>query len=330
MEMKEFSEKVKKALEEYYGGDKQIEIKEIVKINGITRTGISVTEEGKDMTPTLYIDSHLKLYNKGVAFGRLIAEMVKVIDNDNLGGGFHAESFIYWEEAKKRIAYRLINAQKNEKMLKDVPYIRFLDMAVVFYYLLGNEEFGNASILIYNKHIECWGVSADDIYEEAKKNTCKMLPAGIESISQLMKNVLKSNIRKKAEECGLCKDEAFIDSIAESMIVQMTGGRQTSPLFVLTNHINYYGAACMLYDGVLKEFAQTWGTDLYILPSSVHEIVLIPDMGCEDVGFLKTMVSEVNDTQLAPDEVLSDTIYHYDRDTEDISIVSIPDVRARA
>ncbi|MBR6256293.1 MAG: hypothetical protein IKR23_02855 [Lachnospiraceae bacterium] len=323
MEIKEFSEKVKKALEEYYGGDKKIEIREIRKINGIIRTGICVTDPDKNITPTLYIEDHLKLYNEGVPFGRLIAEMIKAIDSDKLGGGFNTESFVYWEEARKRIAYRLINMQKNTELLKEVPYIRFLDMAVVFYYLLGDEEFGNASILIYNKHMECWNVTTEDLYDQAKENTCRLLPAGIESLSQLMKNVLKANIRKKAEESGLCRDDESIEDIADSMMEQMTGGGDTSPLFVLTNNINYYGAACLLYEGVLKEFADTLETDLYILPSSVHEIILLPDLGYEDAGFLKTMVSEVNDTQLSPDEVLSDTIYHYDRNTEDVRIVSI-------
>ena len=173
-------------------------------------------------------------------------------------------------------------------------------MAIVFYYLLGNEEFGNASIMIYNKHIECWGVSTKELYEQAKTNTCRMLPAGIENIAQMMKNVLKANIIKKAQECGMSREDSVIDGMADSMIVQMMGSRDTPQLYVLTNNINYYGAACMLYDGVLKEFAKDRESGLYILPSSVHETILIPDMDCDDVVFLNTILSEVNATQLSP------------------------------
>ena len=129
-------------------------------------------------------------------------------------------------------------------------------------------------------------------------------------------------MKKKAEESDVCKEKGCIESMADEMLEQMLDCREQVPMYVLTNDVKYYGAACILYDGVLKEFAESAGRDLYILPSSVHEVILLPDMGYEDVDMLKKMVCEVNDTQLSPDEVLSDTIYHYDRDTEDISMVS--------
>ena len=92
------------------------------------------------------------------------------------------------------------------------------------------------------------------------------------------------------------------------------------PLLVLTNSRRYLGAACILYRGVLERFAKKLGENLYILPSSVHEVILLPETKVNSSKNLLRMVMEVNRTQLAPEEVLSDTVYYYDRKSGKISI----------
>lgn len=82
---------------------------------------------------------------------------------------------------------------------------------------------------------------------------------------------------------------------------------------VLSNTKRLHGAVCMLYPGVLKEMADRMGGDFFILPSSVHETILLPDAGEGLNGALRQMIREVNSTKVAPEEVLSDTLYRYDR-----------------
>ena len=84
------------------------------------------------------------------------------------------------------------------------------------------------------------------------------------------------------------------------------------PMMILTNTIRIHGAACMLYPGVLKKMAQRIGKDFFIFPSSIHEVILLPDTGKESSEALKEMIRNVNSTKVAPEEVLSDTLYRYD------------------
>lgn len=90
-------------------------------------------------------------------------------------------------------------------------------------------------------------------------------------------------------------------------------------MYVLSNSIGLYGATTMIYIDVIKKFADTMGADLYILPSSLHEIILVLDYGCSYRGFeLQRMVNDVNRTVLQNDDILSDSVYKYYRATNKI------------
>ena len=90
------------------------------------------------------------------------------------------------------------------------------------------------------------------------------------------------------------------------------------PMYVLTNQQKLYGAACMLYPGVLKAFSEENGQDFYVLPSSVHEVILIPAEPGTNEALLREIVTEINRTQVAKDEVLADSIYYYSRNRDQI------------
>ena len=90
------------------------------------------------------------------------------------------------------------------------------------------------------------------------------------------------------------------------------------PMYVLTNQEKVYGAAAMLYSDQMKKLAERWQTDLLILPSSIHEVVLLPDDGQNEYAFYRQMVEEVNTTQVEPEEVLSYSLYRYCREKAEI------------
>ena len=97
--------------------------------------------------------------------------------------------------------------------------------------------------------------------------------------------------------------------------------RDAAPMYVLSNRTRVQGASCILYPNILKDFAAAVKSDFYILPSSVHEVILLPVQGDEDEEGLKRMVCEVNETQVEREEVLSDSVYYYSREREKLSIL---------
>ncbi len=318
MDFKEFCNKVKKALEDYYGKEKEVEIRSVTKNNGIILQGLMVRGKDCNLAPTIYLESFFEQYKSGRTFSDIIKDIINlaVVNKDHLV--FNPEDFENFEKAKAHIVMKLINTELNKKLLKEVPNFAFHDMSVVFFYLIEGGEKGNASILINNTHMETWKTDPDTLHEIALKNAPVILPAKLHKMDSLMRNIFLDDIRRKFEsgilECPAeygAADDTWMENLADEMLEMMKNGCE-SRIFVLTNREKYFGASCMLYDNVLRDCAEKTGGGFYILPSSVHELILVPDKMAEDVDSLSRMVREVNDTQVEDDEILGYSVYHYE------------------
>ncbi|MCR5011055.1 MAG: DUF5688 family protein [Lachnospiraceae bacterium] len=318
MDFKDFCNKVKGALEDYYGGEKEVTIRSVTKNNGVILQGLMVREKDCNLAPTIYLESFFEQYTSGKSFSGIINELISlaVVKKEHMI--FNPENFAEFDKAKDHIVIKLINTDLNKELLKEVPNFPFHDMSVVFFYLIEGGEGGNASILINNKHMESWKTDPDTLYEIALKNGPVMLPAKLHKMDSLMRNIFLDDIRRKFAAGVLsCPSEfdtgndSWMEKLADEMLEMMKNGCE-SRIFVLTNREKYFGASCMLYDNVLKDCAEQTGGGFYILPSSVHELILVPDKMAEDVDSLSRMVREVNDTQVEDDEILGYSVYHYE------------------
>lgn len=209
-----------------------------------------------------------------------------------------------YEAVRDRICFKLINAEKNKELLKDVPYLPFMDLAIVFYILVDLCADGNATALVRNNMISVWGNPAiDDIYDIAKCNTQRLFRGHVASMMEVMTGIIAENDNVAPE----LVDAFFSMDVYEDNFM---------PMFVATNMSKINGATVILYDGLLKKFAEKVGGDFYILPSSLHEVILLPATGDMDVDYLIDMVRTVNATEVAPEEVLSDSVYKYIADED--------------
>ena len=249
------------------------------------------------MTPTVYLDEYLEDYENGTPFASIMKRIRQMTEYRDAEISFDLKAFMSFATARDRIVYKLINAEMNEALLKEVPHERFLDMAKVFYYVLSDQGEKQASILIYNGHMQGWGIDTEKLAECAAENTPRLLPGRIYDINELIRKMMPADAVFFDPDCGA-----------------------NDIMYVLTNERKYFGAACMLYEGKLKEFSERIGGSFYILPSSVHELILLRETGDEDPAALVDMVNEVNESQVAADEVLSGSVYRYDRKTAKISV----------
>lgn len=153
--------------------------------------------------------------------------------------------------------------------------------------------------LIHNSHMKPWGVGKEELYRLARKNTRILLTPEIKTMKEIMCDILKGHLEEM--EMGEMIDELLdLDS-------------QKSPLYVLSNKKQINGAGCILYDGCLKDFADSQESDIVILPSSTHEVILVPDDGNLDYGELQKTVGQINESEVPKEYVLLDSIYKYDR-----------------
>lgn len=291
MEYKEFVEYIKMNAGYIAGEGGNITINHVIKNNGCEMDGLVIMEKGKDIAPTIYLDSFYELYTNGENIKNIIRQIEVIYEQNKNNVTFDVNILKHFDTIKDKIVYKVVNYRSNEKLLEQVPHKRILDLAVVFYCLLDNEYGRSATALIYNNNLKNWNVTIDDVYKAALKNTPDLLHSKISSMAALF------------EKCGVNVDGEEVD----------LKDYVPSDMYVLTNESKLNGAACILYENVLYDFAQKLGADLYILPSTVHEVILLPKLSMFEKDELVNMVKEVNTEGVAADEVLSDHVYEYNR-----------------
>lgn len=317
-----FTQTILKNLQKKLGSNYKVFSHCVRKNNGVELTGVVAKRIGRSASPTIYINSYFK--------NDITKEEVEKISNDLFQEFQAAEfetdldlsDFAMFERAQKRLAFKLIHAEKNKELLKTVPHKRFHNLAIVFYYTVAQEPFhGKATILVHNSHMEKWGAKVEELLEIAFQNTPLLYPSTITNMADVMKEILSEGLRQdisdaRLEESGELFDENWIEELIDQMSTDI--GREKIPMYVLTNKKKLYGAACMLYPKVLKNFSEKLGQDFYILPSSVHEVILVPVNSEANQESLREIVTDINRTQVAEEEILADSVYFYNRTLDKI------------
>lgn len=296
----EFIEEIKRLAEPVAGVGGNVQITHVIKNNGCEYDGLVILSKGSTISPTIYLNGYYEQYCRGKSFESVFRGIKELYLYNKDRISVDTSGFMSFEGMKDNIVFKLINYNANRKLLSLVPHKKILDLAMVFYCILEKNEAGNTTALIYNSNMGSWNVKEDDIYRAALNNTPRILPAGITEMSRLINSY---DDYDKLEEIGLNKKDV-----------------EGCQLYVLTNDCRINGAACMLYENILKDFAKRAGCNLYILPSSIHEVIILPQFAMFNKQELISMVREVNAESVAVDEVLSYAVYEYDKETGELSL----------
>ena len=199
---------------------------------------------------------------------------------------FDISLFKDFNKAKENIIVKLVNYERNKELLSDVPHVRYHDLAMI--YVVAVCDFMNefATILIHNHHLSFWDITPMDLYPIAMENTPKLLPHQFKPMETMFEHLIDNSL------------------IPYSLF----------PISFLTNQTKIHGATCMIYPDLLKELSLQLEDDLIIIPSSIHEVLIIPVSSVKSEYTLQDfteMIIEVNETQLTEDEILSDHAYLY-------------------
>ena len=293
MEFTNFTTLVQREVEKRAGENYRVKLNDVMKNNGVVLRGITLMQDDSTISPTIYLNPYYDAYENGdTTLGTVIDEVIDTYERNKINRSIDMKFFLNYETVRSRIIFKLINTEKNRELLRDVPYIPFHDLSIVFQCLVSEERFGNASILIHNVHLQLWKVNARELYECALENT--PLLQGYELADM-------DTVLEEMKALGGIDDEEIEDM------------QQEVPMYVLSNKSRINGASCILYKDILKDFAMVVDKDLYVLPSSIHEVILLPSDGTQESEQLKEMVREINQSQVEKEEVLSDSVYYYRR-----------------
>ena len=324
MTYEEFLDYVKESLEKVLEGKqegKEVRIHRVLKNNDIELDALIVTDADTNISPTIYLNGYYDEYENGRYLGDIVNEIYNLYEDHKDKILFDVDLFGDFAKVKKRIAFKVINSKSNDKLLNEVPYMPFLDLAIVFYAIIDTELTGSATVLIHNDHLEMWEITLDELYETAKENTPKILPSEIKSMDSIIKSMLIKELEKDEEISKIVResgDESYYEVVADEKYDQINGLKKDIKMYVLSNKSKMNGAACILYDQVLEKFSKKVKKDLFILPSSVHEVILVPAVKGISKTELTNMVKEVNTEAVEEGEILSDHVYLYRMDSKKI------------
>ncbi len=297
-----FQQQLLTGLKEFFSDDTRFSIDSFSHNNQLTLDGLTILEPGSNISPTIYLEQYFNQFQNGITLADIQQQILSFYRQHCFTQNIDTSFFTCLDNVQPQIVYKLIHYQKNTNFLEDLPHFAYLDLAIVFYCLVPNNSGENASILIHNSHLGYWDISKDNLLLFAQNNTPKLLPWRFDSLTNLLFPMLSS----LSEE--------------EELKLLQASENENVPMYVLTNNRCYFGACCILYPDVLKNISETLKDNLFLLPSSIHEFIIIPASFADNPDDLREIVCEVNLTEVATDEILSDSIYYYNRDTDQISL----------
>ena len=257
----------------------------VLKNNDVWLDGFSYCVEGHREHPTVYVNGY---YREEMAETELEAAaglVLKTLRECRLFSGQSIEQIMDFEQMKERIFCRLISREKNAQLLEKVPWLPWLDLAIVFHFQIPEDVVERATALIYTAHMEYWGVTCEELCRAAAKNM-----AGLSVFLEPMETFLG--------EAGFCP--------------------LNSGMYILSNRSREYGAAVIVDPKVQRMCFQELGENYYVIPSSVHELLLLPESLSTGRDDLDRLIGEVNESCVSPEEYLSGHAYYYSAETGEI------------
>lgn len=285
------SETQKQAGEQFF-----ISLQKTVKNNGVSLDSLSIRSSHSAIAPAVRLDPYYEEAETGTPI-KTIAEKILELSACQNALPPDLDSWIHdFSQVKTQIVFRLISADENAVLLSSVPYVPFLDLALIFYVIVKQQTDGQMTMLIHHEHAQLWQTDTSELYQLAYSNTPLLLPAKITPLEQVISSISPGFPVYQT-------DKASFDGLDQEA--------GAFPLHVLTNSAGLNGAACILYPQILKNFAELVKDDIYILPSSIHEVLLSPVSSSPSVQELNQIVSEVNELDVPAEDRLSNHIYCY-------------------
>ncbi|MCR5518490.1 MAG: DUF5688 family protein [Lachnospiraceae bacterium] len=292
--MEEFIEKLRAVLQDRFP-TKQILVNNTTKVNDVTRAGIIIRDDNCMLSPILYCDGYYGNYVEGRTLSDIADEIVRLYNELPDDRPCVTEELLDFEYVRDKVRIKLVNKEKNADFLKGKPNRDFLDLAVVYYVDVSCDEDDQLiyAFTIDNRLLSRWEMTESELYEVAYDNTLRKSQFVIKDI---------------------------IDYVGHMFPCGSLGEDERGFMYVASNKKLNYGAVYLLFEDNLKSFADELKSDLIILPSSVHEVLILRNR--EDRENLKEMVSVVNRDNVSLTEYLSDSVYIYDREKRELSFLS--------
>ena len=311
MDVREFIKTVKEELptflpDEVYQ-DITIDDVEVAKMNDQKLHGLTFRPKDSDAAPTIYVDDLYERHENGEDMGFLLVDLANRY-RDARNAPTPPQIDLSWESVRDNLTVRLLEKSRNREFLANMPYADVGNgLAVIVDINMGEERGGDWRVAVNHGVMEQLGVDKETLFITAMDDSLVNDPPVHTDMSQALFSPERENLLDRDDPI----DPADV------------GG-----MYVLTTESSTVGACAMYYPDVKEKAGELIGSDYYILPSSVHEVILVPDAAGIDAKELCDMVKQANRTVVEEKDILSDNVYHYSRDERRLDKVNAEPSRA--
>lgn len=289
--------------------DAKVIIKDVYKNNDSVHKGLYINIDGEKISPIIYLEQFYERYenNESLAnIGMSIYELYKSQEPD-----FIVPDVKDFDAVKNKIVFKLINTENNKESLKGVPSIPHLDMSAVFRIQLSSE----ASIVVSNELFNMWSISKNELGRIALENTRKLNAPQLIDIESVIGDLIGLETKKDSGvDLGTISTKDLRDYLKKPSVYPMS-------LFVITTKDGVAGANAMLLEDEMKKIASAFDNSYYIIPSSIHELIVVECNDYIDPKEIKEMICSVNSTSVEKEDKLSDNLYKFDNKEKKLVIV---------
>lgn len=300
MDFEKFVDEVKNRIKDFLPekyANANISVREQEKINS-SYTGLMVEGEDRIANPTINLERFYEEYQDGQLMEDVLYDIAKIIQME--GPEVDVSRLIDYDKVKDSLFIRVCNSKENTEFLKKVPHVEVEDIAVTYHIKVSGDERGIASTPVTNEMMKMYGIRHEKLLDDALESSPKVNPPEIVSMDELMESIY----REQFEMLGYSENQ--IEEMLEDM------PRSEIPMMVVTNTDRTNGAAVIFYPDVMEQLGEKLNGNFFVLPSSLHETIVVPDNGTLEHKELLAMVTEINATQVGTQDKLTDQVYHYD------------------
>jgi hypothetical protein len=269
--------------------------------NGVLVMGLSIRAKGYRMVPCIYADAYLpEADRKGeyreeeIDFERLTMRVAEDYRYTMEHFTPDVRQMFQKDQIETRLVLNLVNYKENAEKFLNSPYFLLEDLAVQICWLVNCGKY-DGTVLLTNDIVEEWDIPMEELRLLALQNTARLFQPVIRPLDEVMQEMMTQ-----------CRWQTPVPP---------------SPFYMLTNHRHSYGATVLLYDNMMEKLSELVKGSYYIIPCSVHELLILPECFCEEPEILLDMVKDVNDNFIDTAEILSYSIYYYDQKEKELRTI---------
>lgn len=299
MNYDQFTRRIHTSLARKAGPDHKVIVCSTPRNNQLPGTSIHIipaaSASSRHISPSIRLEPFYQMYQEGISI-RKLTDMIYACCMSS-APSVDYDIFASWEHVKEQIYLRLRNTEKNTALLADMPHRPFLDLSITCFIRMDSNDLSDTALScqITNPQLNMWKITEEELFAQAAANHHKLTGFSLTALPELLKTVFS---------------------------VELPPDQSESPLYLLSYDNTIYGAACILDAEILQETARRLDSDFYLLPSSVHEFLVLPVTERYDPTDLAELVCSINQDVVKEEEVLSDHVYRYDRDTRHVEIIA--------